>query len=392
MPGITTPPVMIEPFALSANPANITNPIPKSTATPGAASYDLGFPPDTMIPVVAGGIPPFGPDFNGILFAITASIAAMQAGQPWQWNNSIVTAIGGYPAGTVLASTDDTSNWLNTLDGNVTDPDGANPSFWVPVSAYGQTTIALSNATVTMSATQGKRPYIVLTGALTANVQVVFPTQFQGWLVINNCTGAHTVTAITAAGTGVVIPAGGAASPTGVYCDGSNIQFSTTPLTVPIDQAPNPATLAERDNLGNLYAVRFNMDEGIETVTGVGGIPVENASLDGFLRLVTPAAFIKLALGSALTVGTGNSWSFSFLGMVIKFGKVTIPGSSTLAVNFAALGLPVFPNVAMIGQISCAQANNGVPYFQAGSLNAAGFICDNSNATTADHYWLVIGN
>ena len=383
---------MVEPFAVSAAGPQITNPIPKTTSTPGAASYDLGFPPDTMIPEVAGGIPPFGPDFNGILFAITASIAAMQAGQPWKYNSSIVSAIGGYPSGTVLASSDGTGFWLCVVNSNVSDPDGGAPSGWVPFGAYGQTAVAVSNTPVTLSATQAKRPFIVISGVVTANVQVIFPVQFQGWLVINNTTGANTVTAITAGGTGVVIPQGGAASPTGIYCDGENIQYSTTPLTVPISVSPTASSLVERDNLANVYATRFNTDEGIETLTGVGGVLVQNAGLDGFLRTITPAAFAALVLNLKLTTGTGNSWSFAIPGLIIKFGKVTIPGSSTATVNFAALGIAAFPSNAFSGQISCAQANNGVPYFQAGSLSTTGFVCDNSNATTADHYWLVIGN
>ena len=307
--GITTPPVMIEPFAVSAAGPQITNPIPKTTSTPGAASYDLGFPPDTMQPIVGGGVPPFGPDFNGILFAITASIAAMQAGQPWLFNTDIVTAIGGYPAGTILGSDDATAGspgglWLNIVNSNVSDPDGGSPSGWVPLYSYGQATQALSNANVTLTAAQAKKQFLVFSGALTANVQVTLPTVFQSWLVINNCTGAFTLTVKTAAGTGVAIPPGGPTQPTPIYCDGTNIQQAVAPLSVPISVPVVASTLVERDNLGNVFAQRLSQAQGVETVT-TGFVAVMNAAGDTFVRWQSLAAFAAQLLGVSSAIKNG---------------------------------------------------------------------------------------
>lgn len=310
MSGITTPPVMIEPFAVSAAGPQITNPIPKTTSTPGAASYDLGFPPDTMQPIVGGGVPPFGPDFNGILFAITASIAAMQAGQPWLYNTDIVTAIGGYPAGTILGSNDATAGapgglWLNIVNSNVTDPDGGAPSGWVPLYSYGQGEVAgLTNTNFTMTAAIAKKQFLVFSGALTGNVQIIMPTIFQSWLVINNCTGAFTLKLITAGGTGVVIPQGGAAQPTPIYCDGTNIQQAVAPLSVPISIPPNPSTLVERDNVGNVYAQRLSQAQAAETLT-TGFVAVMNAAGDTFVRWQTLAAFAAQLLGVSSAIKNG---------------------------------------------------------------------------------------
>lgn len=301
---------MIEPFAASAASPQITNPIPKTTSTPGAASYDLGFPPDTMQPIVGGGVPPFGPDFNGILFAITASIAAMQAGQPWLYNAGIVAAIGGYPAGTILGSDDTTVGspgglWLNTVNSNVTDPDGGSPSGWVPLYSYGEASIAgLTNANVVLTAAQSKKQFLVFSGALTGNVQVTLPTQFQSWLAINNCTGAHTLTLMTAAGTGVAIPPGGPTQPTPIYCDGANIQQAVAPLTVPISVPVVASTLVERDNLGNVFAQRLSQAQGAETVT-TGFVAVMNAAGDTFVRWQTLAAFAAQLLGVSSAIKNG---------------------------------------------------------------------------------------
>ena len=46
--GAPTPPLIQEAFASSAGGSYITNPIPLTTGSAGAASYALGFPPTTM--------------------------------------------------------------------------------------------------------------------------------------------------------------------------------------------------------------------------------------------------------------------------------------------------------------------------------------------------------
>lgn len=311
MPGIVTPPTIVEPFGVNADPSLITLPIPVASqigVTPGAASFNDGFPPLTFLAEVAGGIPPTGQDFNGILYMVTASIAALQAGQPFAYNAAIVAAIGGYPVGIILGSADGTGQWINTIAANVTDPDGGAPGGWVPLFAYGQTYITgLTNANLTLSAAQWKRKFVVLNGNLTANIRVVFPTGiFQSWLIINNCTGAFTVNATTAAGTGVVVPAGGYSSPTGVYTDGANIQPSTAPLAVPISIAPTPSSLVERDNSGYVYATYLNQNSSsAENPGAISAIFVESGS-DGFLRKSQPVSFIA-ALGLATTTAVASA-------------------------------------------------------------------------------------
>lgn len=296
MAGITTPPVIVEPFGINALSANITLPIPVASQigiTNGAASYNDGFPPDTMIPVVAGGTPPFGQDFNGILYTITASLAAIQAGQPWLYSATIVAAIGGYPVGTIVGSSDGSGLWINTVAANVTDPDGATPGGWAAFGNTGQASITgLTNANVTLSPVQYKKPLLVLSGALTGNILIILPTTLsQQWLVVNNCTGAFIVQVRTVAGTGVTVPAGGPGSPTGVYCDGTNIQPSTAPLAVPISIAATPSTLVERDNNGYVYATYLNQSSALEN-PAIGSIFCNTTANDGFLRKISNANFI----------------------------------------------------------------------------------------------------
>jgi len=96
--------------------------------TPGAASLTDGFPPLNFDSVLAGGVPPFGQDMNGILREITRLVRWYTAGGPISRDGTFSTAIGGYPLGAVLLATTKQRLWLSTADNNTTDPDagGAN--------------------------------------------------------------------------------------------------------------------------------------------------------------------------------------------------------------------------------------------------------------------------
>ncbi len=189
--------------------------------TPGAASYTDGFPPLTMTPIASGGVPPYGADFNGVLNAITAVQQWQSAGGVFKYDSTFATAIGGYPAGSVLESTDGVTQWISLIDNNSADPDGATPTDWAALASYGVTAVTgLTNTNVTLTSLQYAKKRIVLTGTLTGNVQIIFPTLLSEWLVINNTTGAFTVTCKTAAGTGAVVETGGYLQ---LYGDGTNL-------------------------------------------------------------------------------------------------------------------------------------------------------------------------
>ena len=310
MSGAAKPPVIPEPFAKNANPLYI-NTIPETTSTPGAASYDLGFPPITMQPVAGGGKPPFGQDVNGILFALSSHDFYVQAGQLFQYDANVSTALGGYAVGTLLGSTDLQTIWFNTVDANTTDPDSGGAAGWVSLFSSGfQPFVGLTGGTLTLTATQAARKIITLSGTLTSNLAVVLPawTAPAGrWLIINNTTGAFAVTVRTAGGTGVNIPQGGPSNPVEVYGDGTNI-YPTVPAAALIaaDQNPTPLTLAQRTNAGYLLATYFNGNSGLENPT-IGSVIVQNSAADGFFRKISVANFqAQLALsafGGQVTAG-----------------------------------------------------------------------------------------
>jgi hypothetical protein len=139
MPGQPTPPLLAEAFALAAPNSSPASPTPGGKTVPfptasqigivnGAASLNDGFPPLTMTPPSAGGIPPYGVDMNGILYILSAHVAAIAAGQPYHWSSTLETDMGGYALGAVLQQlADPTAFWINLVSGNATNPDTASP-------------------------------------------------------------------------------------------------------------------------------------------------------------------------------------------------------------------------------------------------------------------------
>jgi len=193
--------------------------------TAGAASLTDGFPPLTMTPVAAGGVPPSGLDMNGILYEISAIIRWANAGggYPFDADFATDTNVNGYPKGARIMRADGLGYWFNTVENNVTDPEsaGAAAAGWVPDFTTGVAAVPMASANVTLTPAQYGKPLIVITGALTTNLNLIFPSIVGQWIVINNTTGNFTITTKTAAGTGVVV-----GTITQVVSDGVNV-YST---------------------------------------------------------------------------------------------------------------------------------------------------------------------
>ena len=123
------------PFASQGDKNTI--PVTPSTETrqTNYASYQKGFPPVTMTPLVAGGLPPQGMDMNGILFALSSSIGFAQSGGLPTFNADFASTIGGYPLGAVLQSNDGASAYVSTIANNTTDFNSSPESIgtsWLP--------------------------------------------------------------------------------------------------------------------------------------------------------------------------------------------------------------------------------------------------------------------
>jgi len=198
-----------------------------SSPSAGRASMNDGFPPETRQPVGSGGIPPQGLDMNGILYYLSLLNRWQSAGGSFAYDSDFVNDVNvaGYPKGAILVRADGTGFWLNQADGNITNPDSGG-SNWQPINNVGTTTVEMTNANVTLSALQYAKDVIVVTGTLTANVNLIFPNIVKNWTIFNSTSGAYTLTAKTASGAGGLITQG-----TGriFYGDGSSL-YGVNPL------------------------------------------------------------------------------------------------------------------------------------------------------------------
>lgn len=170
----------------------------------GAASLNDGFPPLTFTPETAGGTPPFGQDFNGILNEITKIQQWQQAGGGWVYDSAFATEIGGYPAGAILNSAIlPGRQWINLADNNTQNPDvfpftgwtalpGTTPA-GMPIPSFSSTVLpahALADGrTIGNNASGGTTPptgvqsptaYFLFCALWQQFPQTTCPTQFNG--------------------------------------------------------------------------------------------------------------------------------------------------------------------------------------------------------------------
>ena len=119
---------LLRAFASSGNKATI----PETSTSASRAAYDTGFPPLNMTPVSAGGVPPFGADFNGVFYDLSNAIMWQQALGIRPFDAGLT---GGYPAGAYVTSGG--SLWKCTVDNNTATPPGTG---WEKQSVEGGTT------------------------------------------------------------------------------------------------------------------------------------------------------------------------------------------------------------------------------------------------------------
>lgn len=190
----STPPKFSIPWGNSAGSSYIRSiPVPSQIGTQNcAASLTDGFPPLTFVPAGAGGCPPFGSDFNGILKQVTQGVRWYQAGGPIYYDSAFATGAGGYPAGTIIQSAIVPGNqWMSTADGNTNDPDngGAN---WVQAPGQVPTgTPVASLVPITPTGYVAANGLAIGDASSNATGRANADTKFLFALVWTNCPGAQ---------------------------------------------------------------------------------------------------------------------------------------------------------------------------------------------------------
>lgn len=136
----------------------------------GAASYTTGFPPNCFTAVAAGGAPPFGQDFNGVLNPVTAWNQWQQAGGPIVYDSTFQGDIGGYPMGALIQLSAGGPSFVSTVDNNTVTP-AVGASGWMPAPSFGGN-ITTIDATGTLTSYGAG---LVLVNAASGNITITMP-------------------------------------------------------------------------------------------------------------------------------------------------------------------------------------------------------------------------
>jgi hypothetical protein len=201
---LTTPPVVVEAFAINGNKNAI--PVPSQIGiTPGAASFNDGFPPQTMIPLTSGGVPPSGLDFNGIFYMLSSHTAWQQGGGQYKWDADFVANNTGYAVGIILQSAvTPTRFYLCTVADTANDPD-SDLTGWLafsiastPTEVQTATLAAGTTASVAVAASTG---FLDITANAAGSTLTALGAGFDGQIVvITNVAGGGALFTLSSSG------------------------------------------------------------------------------------------------------------------------------------------------------------------------------------------------
>ena len=242
------------------------------------------------------------------------------------------------------------------------------------------TSIALTNTNVTLTSptttgsgqTQAMR--IVLTGALSANVQVIIPSGISGsWIVYNTTSGSYTVTiASGGGGTSVVAPQGYNLS---VYSDGTNVRKADDGLvTFPISVSQGGTGLTTLA-AGNLY-VGNNTSTPLAVAAGSNGSVLTSAnavytgSIAGTTMTVSGVTTGYIVLGQTIsgTNVTAGTTVTAFGTGTGGAGTYTVSASQTVSAT-TITGTPVWTPVVSTTAVSTGYSRNLVISATASSIS-----------------------
>ncbi|HFT8008544.1 TPA: hypothetical protein ACU9T0_006594 [Burkholderia cenocepacia] len=350
------------PLAFAAGGAFNTIPEASQIGTnPGGASLVDGFPPLTRTPIAAGGIPPSGLDMNGVLNLITQSTRWSHAGGRYGFSSVFAadTNVGGYPAGAMLMSADGQGTWLSLVDNNSDNPDTGPGTKWAPSQAYGFSSISgLTNTNVTLTPAQAMKSRIVLTGALTGNVQVILPTWTREWAIVNNTTGNFSVTTKTASGSGIVLPAG----PSRVVGDGTNI-------TQPAESIASATLATQPVTAGQIGAIGSQGNLPINTLAKVNGVNTANLLFNGSGEFGVAGGWG----GGFVSAYNGGSGEGTYFSNPASINSNSYVGSTPVAI---AAGI----QLTLSGEIYAVGVTSGIAWFRVVFLDSSsGVISTSSN-------------
>jgi len=306
--------------------AGAKNTIPQASqigVTPGAASLTDGFPPLTRTKVAAGGVPPSGLDFNGILYELSAGLQWSGGGGMYTYDSTFSTAIGGYPKGSVLLMASGDGLWISNADDNTADPDAGVSANWTPImpervtNVTGNTTLTISDAgLILVDATAGN---------VTITLEAANALKALGFTFIRTDTTTNTVT-IQRAGSDTID--GGTSlglvsrSPVSLISDGVSEYYSNVPAITSSSIQPIDASVAS-----NALTITLN-----PTVLDFRDSTLGSGTVNK--RVVDSAISLTISSGSTLGLVSGQLGRIAVLAIdnsgVIELAAVNLAGGVNL--------------------------------------------------------------
>jgi hypothetical protein len=359
------------PFASSAG-AGFIRSIPQTpTGTPGQASLQEGFPSENFQPVAAGGVPPFGQDFNGILNQSTAWNQWQSAGLAFPpYDPTFQTAIGGYPD-TALVTSAVTANlvYMSVVDNNVTNPDTGGAGWIVFWRQLATNTDLYVNGATGNDSNNGLTPATAkktIQGAV--NTAWTFPPSSAFGITIHISDGTYNESVSTPSIPGPAVTIlGNNATPSNVIVN--SVTINAGAITV---NGPNVLTVSSlkftgsvsgsgaglvANNSGSLLiamnTVSGAVDTGVFLANGGGAIAIEgNHTFAGSCA----AAFLCSRSG---TINTISSITFT-ISVAITVGIAFVESTSGGSLEVPLLNPPNFANPGNVTGPRFLASLNGV--------------------------------
>jgi hypothetical protein len=204
----------------------------------------------------------------------------------------------------------------------------------VPVTDGADTVLTVANG----AADQARFNTLRLTGALTAQRNVIVPAASKNYFVRNATTGGFGVQIKTAAGAGVVVPAGAAML---VYCDGVDVLQATSGGSVTVGDINGTPDLILKAS-GTEYM----------RITGGGFVAIGPVNLQAVLNVDR-----NQNLNTTLRIGNSSAGAAS----ATELRLANSASATALFMNGASSADPLGPNSAMLVNAS----SNGVLAFGA---------------------------
>ena len=340
------------PWASSAVAPYISTVPQAPSGVPGRASLQQGFPSENFSPVAAGGVPPFGADFNGILNQITDWNQWQATGVAFPpYDATFQTAIAGYPKYAIVSSlVAFPLIYMSIVDNNLTNPDTGGAGwivFWRQLTSNADLYVNTSTGNDSNNGLTLATPKKTIGAAVLAAWSFTPSSTFG--VTIHVAAGTYTESVVTPVFAGPNLTIDGGVTATTLVSTSSQACFLVQgPNTLTVKNltvqsggsnvggfsATGGATLittatASNAITGNVFAANSgaNVSPGVHTFNGNFGSAFF-AQSGGTINAPT----VNYTIGAAITAATAFAWSFltGVINMPISApATFTTPGNLT---------------------------------------------------------------